>query len=318
MSISDVFSMLGGLALFLYGMRMMREYLELAAEGKLPGMLKRLTGRPLPGFLAGTGITAVVQSSTAVMVLLIGFADAGIVTLTQTVWVILGANIGTTVTSQLTALNIKGISPLFAFAGLLLLTSKKERNQRAGGILSGLGIMFIGLSMVETSMRPLGGSRLFCSLLTRCGNPLTGILAGTVFTALLQSSTASVGILQALANNGLVDIRQSIFIVFGQNIGTCFTALLAAGGASVNAKRTAVLHLLINLLGTVLFLLLGILLPFSDWMEHLAPGQPARQIANVHTIFNVATSLVLLPFGGLLVKIAGMVVPEQSSWNNKK
>ncbi len=311
MTISDFFSLLGGLGLFLYGMKMMRGHLEQAASGRMPDLLKRLTGTSLRGFLAGTGITAAVQSSTAVMVLLIGFADAGIMTLTQTVWVILGANIGTTVTAQLTALNIKGIAPLFAFVGILLLFSKKERNQCVGGILSGLGIMFIGLAMVETSVRPLGDSRYFCALLTECQNPLTGILAGTVFTALLQSSTASVAILQTLANNGLVGIRQSIYIVFGQNMGTCFTALLAAGGASLNAKRTAVLHLLVNILGTALFLILGFLLPFPRWMEQLAPHEPARQIANVHTIFNVVTSLALLPFGGMLVKAVSVLVPEK-------
>ena len=311
MTISDFCSMLGGLALFLYGMRMMREHLEQTASGRLPKLLQRLTRTPLSGFLAGIGITAAVQSSTAVMVLLIGFVDAGIMSLTRTVWVILGANIGTTVTSQLTAFDIKGISPLFTFTGLLLLFSRKERYQRAGGVLGGLGIMFTGLAMVETSLRPLGESRLFCSLLIRCGDPLTGILAGTIVTALLQSSTASVGILQALAGNGLVGIRQSMYIVFGQNMGTCFTALLAAGGASVNARRTAVLHLLINILGAILFLLLGVFLPLPAWMEQLAPQSPARQIANIHTIFNVVTSLALLPFGGLLVRIAGIAVPER-------
>lgn len=311
MSISEVFSMLGGLALFLYGMKMLRGHLEQAASGRLPGLLRHLTGTPILGFLTGIGITAAVQSSTAVMVLLIGFADAGIMPLMQAVWVILGANIGTTVTGQLTALEIKGIAPLFAFVGMLLFFSKKERNQRIGGILSGLGIMFIGLAMVETAMQPLGKSRLFCSLLTRCTNPLTGILAGTVFTALLQSSTASVGILQALANNGLVDIRQSLYIVCGQNMGTCFTALLVAGRASVNARRTAVLHLLINALGTMLFLFLSLLVPLPDWLEQLAPESPAHQIANTHTIFNVVTSLVLLPFGGGLVKVVSFFVPER-------
>lgn len=318
MTISDLCSLLGGLGLFLYGMWMLRSHLEAAAGKRLQEILKKLTAKPFYGFLAGTGITAAMQSSTAVTVLLVGFVDAGLCTLEQAVWVILGANIGTTVTGQLTAMDAKAAAPVLAFAGiLLLLFSKRDKVIGLGGALAGSGVMLMGLSMMETAMLPLGESERFRALLTGCRNPVTAILMGTVFTAALQSSSASVGILQTLARNGLVDLEQGMYLVFGQNMGTCVTALLASAGACCNAKRTAVLHLMINVLGTVLFLILcqGMPMVFaglsaSALIEGLTPMQPARQIANVHTIFNIVTSLALLPFGGLLVKLAEKLVPE--------
>ena len=327
MTISDFFSLLGGLGFFLYGMRMLREHLEAAAGTAMEKLLRRLTKTPLRGFLAGIGITAAVQSSTAVMVLLVGFVDSGFLSFSKTVWVILGANIGTTVTSQLTALDLGVLAPLLAFMGILmLLFSKKEKASCGhtfmpsgrskeilclGGVLSGFGMMFMGVSMVETAMEPLGESEGFLSLLTKCQNPLTGILAGTIFTALLQSSTASVGILQMLAKSGLIGMKQSIYIVFGQNMGTCFTALLASAGTSINARRTAALHLLINVLGTLVFLVLCQALPIVLWVEKLAPYDPARQIAHVHTLFNVVSSLAFMPLGGFLVKWTERLIPEK-------
>ena len=328
MTISDFFSLLGGLGFFMYGMRMLREHLEAAAGNAMETLLRRLTKTPLRGFLAGIGITAAVQSSTAVMVLLVGFVDSGFLTLQRTVWVILGANIGTTVTSQLMALDLGMLAPLLAFVGIvMMLFSKNEKAPcrhtfmpsgrskeifRLGGILSGFGMMFLGLSMAEAAMEPLGESGVFQSLLIKCKNPLAGILAGTVFTALLQSSTASVGILQMLARNGLIGIGQSIYIVFGQNMGTCFTALLASAGTSINARRTAALHLFINVLGTLVFLALCQVLPLDLWVGRLAPSDPARQVAHVHTLFNVGSSLAFLPLGGLLVKWIKRLIPEKA------
>lgn len=312
MTISEFFSMLGGLGFFMYGMRMMRENLEAAAGTAMPKLLKKLTRTPLRGFLAGTGITAAVQSSTAVTVLLVGFVDAGILSLSNTLWVILGANIGTTITGQLTAVDMGALAPLMAFLGIvLLLFAKKEKLLRMGGVLSGVGMMFLGLSMVEGAMAPLGEEEWFLSLLVKCQSPLAGILAGTIFTALLQSSAASVGILQMLAKNGLIGIHQSIYMVFGQNMGTCFTALLASTGTSVNARRTAVLHLLINVLGTVTFLGAARLLPLAEWVSWLAPTDPARQIAHAHTLFNVISSLALLPLGTFLLNLTRWLVPEE-------
>lgn len=311
MTISHFCSLLGGLGLFLYGMEMMRSHLEEAAGKRMQKLLTALTATPLRGFGAGVGVTATVQSSSAVMVLLVGFVDSGILTLKQAVWVILGANIGTTITGQMIALDLESLAPLCAFAGImLLLFSKKKRWYCSGGVLSGLGVLFIGLDMMGDAMMPLGESKALLSLLTRCGNPITGIFMGMLFTAIIQSSSASVGILQALAKNGLIGLGQSIYLVFGQNMGTCVTALLASAGTGCNAKRTAVIHLLVNVLGTLFFAGICTLVPFGEWMERLAPLEPAKQIANVHTVFNMATSLALLPFGGLLVKAAEKIVAD--------
>ena len=310
MTISDLFSLLGGLGLFLYGMNLMRSSLETVAEKRMQTFLKTVTATPMRGFLAGTGITAVMQSSTAVTVLLVGLVDAGALSLRQTVGIILGANVGTTVTSQLTALDVGVLAPLMTFIGVfLLLFSKKESRRNLGEVVAGFGFMFIGLNMMEAAMVPLGESEYFRSILIACNHPVTGILAGTVFTAILQSSTASVSILQTLAKSGLVGIKQGIYIVFGQNTGTCLTALLASAGANIHAKRTAVLHLLINVLGTVFFFALCRVLPMVTLIERLSPLEPARQVANAHTIFNVVTSLVLLPFSGGLVKMVEWVMP---------
>lgn len=314
MTVSAICSLLGGLGLFLYGMDSMRRHLEEAAGKRMLDILKTVTATTMRGFLAGTGITAAVQSSTVVIVLLVGLVEAGTLTLGQTVGVILGANIGTTVTSQLIAMNMEAVAPLLAFGGVvLLLFSKKEKWCSTGGVSAGLGLMFMGLSMMEHAMEPLGESESFLNILTACRGPVAGILVGTIFTALLQSSTASVSILQTLAKCGLVDVGQSIYIVFGQNMGTCFTALLASAGLSIAAKRTALLHLMINVLGTILFLILCRLLPVTELMEKLAPGEPARQIADIHTIFNVGTSLALLPFGKALVRLTERLMPEGKS-----
>lgn len=302
MTISDLFNLLGGLGLFLYGMNQMRDSLEKAAEKRMSKILKTITATTMRGFLAGTGITAVLQSSAVVTVLLVGLVDAGVMSLQQTAGVILGANIGTTITCQLTALDVGALAPLMTFGGVfLLLFSQKEWRRNIGGAMAGFGFMFSGLHMMEAAMMPLGESERFRSILIACNHPVTGILAGTIFTALLQSSTASVSVLQTLAKSGMIGMRQGIFIVFGQNIGTCLTALLASAGANIHAKRTAVLHLLINILGTVLFWSLCQMLPVVTLIERLSPLEPARQIANAHTIFNVVTSLVLLPFCGRLV-----------------
>lgn len=305
MTIFHLFSLLGGLGLFLYGMWMMREHLKDAAGNRLQGILEHLTATRFRGFFAGVVITAAVQSSSAVLVLLVGLTEAGILTLTQAVWVILGANVGTTVTGQVIALNMEGIAPLFAFVGImLLLFAKKELQKHWGGIFSGMGVLFIGLSMMGEAVMPLEQEQWFLRLLTACRHPAAGILAGTVVTAILQSSSASVGILQTLAKSGLIDLGQSIYIVFGQNIGTCATALIASAGAKRTARQTAVIHLMVNGVGAALFVALVQILPFCEWMERLSPADPVRQIANVHTTFNVVTSLLLLPFGGVLVRLS--------------
>lgn len=312
MTIFHLFSLLGGLGLFLYGMWMMREHLNDGAGGRFKEMLRKMTATRLRGFLAGIGITAALQSSSAVMVLLVGLTDAGMLSLQQGIGVILGANIGTTVTCQLIALDAVGFAPLLAFIGImLLLFAPQERWKRRGGVAAGMGVMFIGLTMMGDAVRPLEEEEWFLGILSACKRPAAGIFAGTMVTALLQSSSASIAILQTLAKQGLTDIHQSIYIVFGQNMGTCVTGLLAAAGAGIHARQTAVVHLLVNVLGTILFLFLTWLLPVCSWVEDLAPGNGARQIADIHTVFNVVTSLALLPAAGGLARLSQKLVPER-------
>lgn len=310
MSVFHLCSLLGGLGLFLYGMWMMREHLQAAAAHQIERFLQRLTATRVRGFLAGIGVTAVLQSSSAVMVLLVGLADARMIGLRQAVWVILGANIGTTITGQLIALKVEGFAPLLAFVGILLLLFARQRRwRRRGGLLAGVGVMFIGLKMMGEAMLPLKEEAWFLSLLTACKHPAAGIFAGTAVTAVLQSSSASVAMLQTLAKNGLVDLTQSTYLVFGQNMGTCVTGLLASAGGGRIARQTAVIHLLVNVFGTILFVCLVQMLPVCVWVEGLAPGDAARQIADLHTIFNLVTSLTLLPLSDLLVRASEVICP---------
>ena len=236
--------------------------------------------------------------------------DAKVLSLTQAVWVILGANIGTTVTSQVTALDVGWLAPLLAFGGAAtLLFSSSENAKRWGGVCSSLGVLFIGLENMGEAVLPLSGESWFLDLLAACKNPGTGILAGMTATALMQSSSASVGILQALSKSGLMDIRQAVYLVYGQNMGTCVTALLASAGSSRSARRAAVIHLLTNVLGTALFVFLSQALPLCEFLAWLCPRNLPRQIAAIHTIFNVVTALALLPFDEALVRCSHFLVP---------
>ncbi len=309
---TDVLRLLGGLALFLYGMQMMSAGLEEAAGARLQKLLAKLTGRPLAGVLVGAGVTAVIQSSSATTVMVVGFVNAGMMTLRQAVGVIMGANIGTTVTGQLIALDIGQIAPVFAICGVLPAVFSKRRTLRlCGQVTAGLGFLFIGMSMMSSALAPLAQSPRFIRLLTSFQSPILGILAGTVFTAVIQSSSASVGILQALAANGLIGADAAVYVLFGQNIGTCITAALAAVGTSQNAKRAAAVHILFNVFGTAIFTPLCMVIPLRAFVESLAPGDPAAQIAHMHTLFNVASTLLLFPFGGALARLAERILPEE-------
>ena len=251
MSIHSFFSLLGGLALFLYGMQMMSTNLEAAAGSRMKQILERLTANRFLGVFVGAGITAIIQSSSATTVMVVGFVNSQLMTLKQAVWIIMGANIGTTVTGQLIALDIGAIAPLIAFAGVaLILFVKQKKVQFAGGIIAGLGILFLGMGMMSAAMIPLRDSQHFVNLMTKFSNPFLGILAGAAFTAIIQSSSASVGILQALAVSGLIGLDSAVFVLFGQNIGTCITAVLASIGANRDAKRTTLIHLIFNVIGT--------------------------------------------------------------------
>lgn len=312
MEITDILSLLGGLALFLYGMQMMSNGLEAAAGNRMKQILEKLTANRFLGVLVGAGITAVIQSSSATTVMVVGFVNSGMMTLRQAVWIIMGANIGTTITGQLIALDIGEVAPLLAFAGVaLIMFTKKKKVHHIGLIVAGLGVLFIGMGMMSSSMMPLRESEAFISLMTRFSNPVLGILAGMVFTAIIQSSSASVGILQALAASGLIGLDSAVFVLFGQNIGTCITAVLASIGTSRNAKRTTIIHLMFNVIGTTIFTLVCIFLPLTTWVESFTPGNAPAQIANMHTLFNVVTTLLLLPFGNMLATLATRILPER-------
>ena len=316
MKITDFFSLLGGLALFLYGMQMMSNGLEAAAGNKMKQILEKLTANRFLGVLVGAGITAVIQSSAATTVMVVGLVNSGMMTLQQAVWIIMGANIGTTITGQLIALDVGAIAPLLAFLGVALVVFiKKQKVHHYGLILAGLGILFVGMDMMSAAMMPLRESEAFISLMTKFSNPFLGILAGAVFTAIIQSSSASVGILQALASSGLIGLGNAVYVLFGQNIGTCITAILASIGTNRNAKRTTIIHLMFNIIGTIIFTTVCILTPLTDLIESLTPDNVAAQIANMHTLFNIVTTLLLLPFGTYLAKLARKILPEKKDEN---
>ena len=311
MGITDVLALLGGLALFLYGMQMMSTGLEAAAGNRMKSILEKLTSNRIKGVLVGAAITAVIQSSSATTVRVVGFVNSGLMTLKQAVWVIMGANIGTTITGQLIALDIGAIAPLFAIAGVgAIMFIKSEKVHHISSIFAGLGILFMGMDMMGAAMSPLKESEAFISLMTKFDNPLLGILVGALFTAVIQSSSASVGILQALASTGMIPLSSAVFVLFGQNIGTCITAVLASIGMKVNAKRTTVIHLLFNIIGTVLFTVICLVTPYVTWIEAMTPGDPVAQIANAHTVFNIVTTLLLLPFGTHMANIAVRILPD--------
>ena len=326
MQMSDFLGLLGGLALFLYGMQMMSSGLEAAAGSRMKMILERLTANRFLGVLVGAAITAVIQSSSATTVMVVGFVNAGMMTLNQAVWIIMGANIGTTVTGLLIALDVGELAPLFAFVGVALVVFvKKPQLQHIGQILAGLGVLFIGMDMMSSAMSPLRESEAFINLMSTFSNPLLGILAGAGFTAVIQSSSASVGILQALANSGVIGLPSAVFVLFGQNIGTCITAVLASIGTSRNAKRATIIHLLFNVIGTVIFTLLFLVFPIAyvidgsltlpgalgQTIAGLMPASHAGQIALVHTSFNIITTILLLPLGNYLAKAAVKILPER-------
>ena len=326
MQMSDFLGLLGGLALFLYGMQMMSSGLEAAAGSRMKMILERLTANRFLGVLVGAAITAVIQSSSATTVMVVGFVNAGMMTLNQAVWIIMGANIGTTVTGLLIALDVGELAPLFAFVGVALVVFvKKPQLQHIGQILAGLGVLFIGMDMMSSAMSPLRESEAFINLMSTFSNPLLGILAGAGFTAVIQSSSASVGILQALANSGVIGLPSAVFVLFGQNIGTCITAVLASIGTSRSAKRATIIHLLFNVIGTVIFTLLFLIFPIAyvvdgsltlpgalgQTIAGLMPASHAGQIALVHTSFNIITTIILLPLGNYLAKAAVKILPER-------
>ena len=316
MGIDNILSLIAGLSLFLLGMNSMGSGLENACGNKMKGILEKLTSNRFLGILVGALITMVIQSSSATTVMVVGFVNAGMMSLTQAVWVIMGANIGTTITGQLIALDIGFVAPIFAIIGVIMIVFiKKPTINEIGKILCGFGVLFIGMDLMSSSMMPLRENNAFVNLMTSFKNPLLGILAGMVFTAVIQSSSASVGILQALALSGAIEFDAAVFVLFGQNIGTCVTALLASAGTNRNAKRTTLIHLIFNFVGTILFTVLCIATPITNLIKDISGDNPSQQIANMHTIFNITTTLLLIPFGTYLVKLATLILPDKVQTN---
>ena len=311
MALTDLFGLLGGLALFLYGMQMMSEGLENVAGDRMERILEKLTANRFIGVAVGALITAVIQSSSATTVMVVGFVNSGMMTLQQAVWIIMGANIGTTITGQLVALDIGLFAPLIAFAGVAMIVFlKNPKLHYVGGVMAGFGMLFIGMDMMGAAMEPLRELPAFINLMTQFTNPVFGIIAGAVFTAVIQSSSASVGILQTLAATGVLPFSSAVFVLFGMNIGTCITAVLASIGTNRSAKRTTIIHLMFNIIGTMIFTIICLSFPIADFVAATAPGRPAAQIANMHTTFNIATTLLLIPFGTLLANAATKILPD--------
>ena len=305
-----VFEVLGGLGLFFLGMKYMGDGLELAAGNKLRTLLEKITSNRFLGMLVGLAVTAVIQSSSATDAMVVGFTNAGLMELAQTVGILFGAKIGTCVTSVLLSFDIKQIVPLFIFLGVIVMMFVKKKNFKYyGQILAGFGILFFGMDMMSGALKSLNENGLIDNILSSVNNPFIGILLGTAVTAVIQSSSASVGILMALGAAGAIGVDQAIFIVFGMNLGACMPAFLSAAGAKRNAKQVAILNLLITLTGVIIMTPLTMILPIADIIEKLLPGSTAAQISAAHIFFNVAMTTILLPFASLLVNLTRKILP---------
>ena len=327
MGMTNVLNMLCGLALFLYGMHVMGEGLTRASGGKLEGILEKLTKSKLKAVLLGAAVTAVIQSSSATTVMVVGFVNSGIMRLSQAAGVIMGANIGTTITSWILSLTgIQGdnllltlckpstFTPVLAMIGVVcLLFTKSDKKHDAGSIMVGFAVLMTGMEMMSGAVKPLANVPEFTNILLMFTNPILGVIAGMLLTAIIQSSSASVGILQALCATGAVKYSAALPIIMGQNIGTCVTALLAGVGASKNAKRAALIHLYFNIIGTVLFMAafygINVVFPFA----FLDDAANAAGIAVIHTTFNIIATAVLLPFSGTLEKLATLTIRDDNT-----
>ena len=323
--IFNILTMIGGLALFLYGMNIMGDGLSQMAGGKLESVLERLTSKRIYAVLLGAGVTAVIQSSSATTVMVVGFVNSGIMHLSQAVGIIMGANIGTTMTSWLLSLTeINGstiflqllkpssFSPVLAAVGIILTMSSKEgsKKRNVGNILVGFAILMFGMETMSDAVSPLAENKGFAGILTKFSNPILGMIAGTVLTAIIQSPSASVGILQALCITGIVNYATALPIIMGQNIGTCITAIISSIGANKNAKRAAMIHLFFNLIGTIIFMIVFYSINAFVDFAFLDESASAAGIAVIHSLFNIGCCVVLYPFANLLVKLATVVIPD--------
>lgn len=303
----------GGLGLFLYGMNVMSEGLETAAGDSMKRIVEKLTTNRILAVIVGAIVTVLVQSSSATTVMVVGFVNAGVMNLVQAVGVIMGANIGTTITAQLVAFKLTDIAPIAIALGVVLrMTAKKSQTKNIANVLIGFGILFLGMGTMSAAMKPLRSNQGFVDLLQSFGQgtPLSiflGVLAGFGVTAVVQSSSATTAILVTMAAAGLLDLQSAMPMLFGANIGTCVTAMLSSIGANKTAKRAALVHLLFNVIGALVFLIF--LLQPTTWIVEWLGGEPERQLANAHTVFNIANTLLMIPFAGVLVKVVQIMIP---------
>lgn len=313
MGIQNFLLFAGGIGLFLFGIKFMGDGLELAAGSKLKKLLEVLTSNRFLAVLVGFVVTAVIQSSSATTVMVIGFVNAGLMNLAQAVGVIMGANIGTTVTSVLIALDLTDIAPLAIFIGVILMIFfKKKMTTHIGQIICGFGLVFLGMSTMSSSMEPLRDFQPFQDFIINAKNPFMGVMIGLVMTAIIQSSSATIGILQALASQNLVPIEFAVYVLFGMNIGTCVTALISTAGTKINSKRAAIIHLLFNIFGTGIFMLISAYTPYISWLKTLSDSTMV-QISIAHIIFNVVSTVILFPFANVLVKLSCRLVPGKEA-----
>lgn len=327
MNIFGILSMIGGLALFLYGMDAMGAGLSKLSGGRMERLLEKLTSKRIMAVLLGAGVTAVIQSSSATTVMVVGFVNSGIMKLNQAVGIIMGANIGTTITSWLLSLTgIQGssfvlqmlkpssFSPILAVIGVgLIMFTKNEKKKDIGSIFIGFAILMYGMEAMSGAVAPLADNEKFTGILTMFSNPLLGLLAGTILTAVIQSSSASVGILQALCATGAVNFSTALPIIMGQNIGTCITAIISSIGTSKNAKRTAAVHLFFNITGTIIFMVVFYTLNVFVRFQFLNTAASPAGIAVIHSLFNIGATILLFPFANLLEKMAIFVIPDKES-----
>ncbi|MDO5725283.1 MAG: Na/Pi cotransporter family protein [Tissierellia bacterium] len=303
-----VLPILGGLGIFIYGMNLMGSGLQKAAGSRLKKMIAVLTKNRFLGVVVGALVTAIIQSSSATTVMVIGFVNAGLMNLYQAVGIIMGANIGTTITSQLIAFNLTAYAPLAVVIGVFMSTSTKDKKRKdMAEILIGLGLLFIGMDMMKNGLEPLSKTGIFENIMVKLTNPWLAMLTGVIFTTAVQSSSAAIGILQALASKNLITMNIAFPVLFGENIGTTTTGLLSSVGASNNAKRAAFIHLMFNTIGTLLFMFV-LRHPIEALVAQMTPGNMQRQIANSHSLFNIINTVIQFPFAGFLVRASEKLI----------
>ena len=318
-TVTQIILALGGLGLFLYGMKLLGDGLELAAGAKLRKILEKITSNRWLGALVGVVVTAIIQSSTAVSVMVVGFVNASLMTLSQAMGVLMGATIGTTATSLILSFNISQYAPIFIFIGaFMVVLSKKNNTKYAGQIIAGFGILFFGMTTMSSNLKPLAESDAFKNLITSISNPFLGVLFGILFAALIQSSSAAVGILQALGAAGALLLPESVYIIYGIHIGACFTSVISSIGATKDAKRTSISYVLFTVFGTIIFCLLTAFTPFTSWVEAMSPKNISLQMSLVHIISTIVSTIVLLPCVNFITKISCMIIRGKKEEEEKE